>query len=227
MEGAARTQRFDSDPPLSKCREVIRPRKRTAGWTSKELSAAGIPAAVLCIRGPHSGSAPAFHKLRPIDVSPKIIGGDGLPGVFPQKSIRSKGRSGVGAPRNATTAAKLELRGSVAKAAQTLYTAFSQHFRTPCAGRGRVAKSIMYEDSWYSFVPEVAKKATATVQSSGQGHRRKESLLQQPNVRTRCLVMVLLDSLTPIPGRQSTVRTTGAARKSPRGSRDCEHPSRT
>ncbi|KID92431.1 Sec34-like protein [Metarhizium guizhouense ARSEF 977] len=37
----------------------------------------------------------------------------------------------------------------------------------------------MYEDSWYSFVPEVSKKPAAPSQS--QSHRRKESLLQQPN----------------------------------------------
>ncbi|KAL2752097.1 hypothetical protein ACRALDRAFT_1083664 [Sodiomyces alcalophilus JCM 7366] len=37
----------------------------------------------------------------------------------------------------------------------------------------------MYEDSWYSFVPEVAK--TTTPSGQGTGHRRKESLLQQPN----------------------------------------------
>lgn len=38
----------------------------------------------------------------------------------------------------------------------------------------------MYDDSWYSFVPEVAKTAASTVKNAG--HRRKESLLQQPNV---------------------------------------------
>ncbi|KAI0024080.1 Sec34-like family protein [Xylariomycetidae sp. FL0641] len=38
----------------------------------------------------------------------------------------------------------------------------------------------MYEDSWYSFVPDhVHKKPPSISQSSG--HRRKESLLQQPN----------------------------------------------
>ncbi|KAM0628381.1 hypothetical protein ACHAQG_001431 [Verticillium nonalfalfae] len=37
----------------------------------------------------------------------------------------------------------------------------------------------MYDDSWYSFVPEVAKTAASTVKNAG--HRRKESLLQQPN----------------------------------------------
>ncbi|KAI8633507.1 Sec34-like family protein [Xylariaceae sp. FL1651] len=38
----------------------------------------------------------------------------------------------------------------------------------------------MYEDSWYSFVPEqVPKKNPSTSQSSS--HRRRESLLQQPN----------------------------------------------
>ncbi|KAF6825528.1 golgi complex component [Colletotrichum plurivorum] len=37
----------------------------------------------------------------------------------------------------------------------------------------------MYDDTWYSFVPDVAKKATSNAQ--GAGHRRKESLLQQPN----------------------------------------------
>jgi len=39
----------------------------------------------------------------------------------------------------------------------------------------------MYEDSWYSFVTDTApKKPVANAQP--QGHRRKESLLQQPNV---------------------------------------------
>lgn len=42
----------------------------------------------------------------------------------------------------------------------------------------------MYDDSWYSFVPDVAKKAASAAQ--GSGHRRKESLLQQPNVSPRC-----------------------------------------
>ncbi|TEA11957.1 Conserved oligomeric Golgi complex subunit 3 [Colletotrichum sidae] len=37
----------------------------------------------------------------------------------------------------------------------------------------------MYDDSWYSFVPDVTKKATSAAQ--GPGHRRKESLLQQTN----------------------------------------------
>ncbi|KAG6011055.1 hypothetical protein E4U21_000086 [Claviceps maximensis] len=37
----------------------------------------------------------------------------------------------------------------------------------------------MYDDSWYSFVPDVAKRDTASTQS--QGHQRKESLLQQRN----------------------------------------------
>lgn len=38
----------------------------------------------------------------------------------------------------------------------------------------------MYEDSWYSFVPEVTKTTASSGQ--GSGHRRKESLLQQPSV---------------------------------------------
>ncbi|KAK3179966.1 Golgi transport complex subunit 3 [Lecanicillium sp. MT-2017a] len=38
----------------------------------------------------------------------------------------------------------------------------------------------MYEDSWYSFVPELtARKPASTTAASG--HRRRESLLQQPN----------------------------------------------
>ncbi|KAI0097521.1 Sec34-like family protein [Nemania sp. FL0031] len=38
----------------------------------------------------------------------------------------------------------------------------------------------MYEDSWYSLVPDhIQKKTTPTTQPSG--HRRRESLLQQPN----------------------------------------------
>ncbi|KAK2590743.1 Golgi transport complex subunit 3 [Conoideocrella luteorostrata] len=37
----------------------------------------------------------------------------------------------------------------------------------------------MYEDSWYSFVPDISNKPAVPAQS--QSHRRKESLLQQPN----------------------------------------------
>lgn len=40
----------------------------------------------------------------------------------------------------------------------------------------------MYEDSWYSYVPDVQPKRGP---SQNTGHRRKESLLQQPNVRAR------------------------------------------
>ncbi|KAK3321574.1 Sec34-like family-domain-containing protein [Apodospora peruviana] len=43
----------------------------------------------------------------------------------------------------------------------------------------------MYEDSWYSFVPEIQQRrgpsAVSSTQAAGPGHRRKESLLQQPN----------------------------------------------
>lgn len=39
----------------------------------------------------------------------------------------------------------------------------------------------MYEDAWYSFVPEAAGKNAANP-SGAHGHKRKESLLQQPNV---------------------------------------------
>ncbi|KAL2194856.1 Sec34-like family-domain-containing protein [Corynascus similis CBS 632.67] len=38
----------------------------------------------------------------------------------------------------------------------------------------------MYEDSWYSFVPELSQHQPASVTQS-TGHRRKQSLLQQPN----------------------------------------------
>jgi len=41
---------------------------------------------------------------------------------------------------------------------------------------------VMYEDSWYVNVPEErAKKEEIPAQSSK--HRRKESVLKQPNVR--------------------------------------------
>ncbi|KAK9794219.1 putative Golgi complex component Cog3 [Seiridium cardinale] len=39
----------------------------------------------------------------------------------------------------------------------------------------------MYEDSWYSFVPEVASKKTPSSTSQSAGHKRRESLLQPPN----------------------------------------------
>jgi hypothetical protein len=39
----------------------------------------------------------------------------------------------------------------------------------------------MYEDSWYSFVPEFQQRHPAV--GAQIGHRRKQSLLQQPNVR--------------------------------------------
>ncbi|ELQ43900.1 hypothetical protein OOU_Y34scaffold00126g103 [Pyricularia oryzae Y34] len=38
----------------------------------------------------------------------------------------------------------------------------------------------MYEDSWYNFVPDVQNKKASSSQVQGT-HRRKESLLQQPN----------------------------------------------
>jgi hypothetical protein len=38
----------------------------------------------------------------------------------------------------------------------------------------------MYEDSWYSFVPEIPKQRASG--AHGAGHQRRESLLQQPNV---------------------------------------------
>jgi conserved oligomeric Golgi complex subunit 3 len=43
----------------------------------------------------------------------------------------------------------------------------------------------MYEDSWYSFVPDLGHKRGPS-NSQAPGHRRKESLLQQPNVRVLC-----------------------------------------
>ncbi|KAI5466859.1 Sec34-like family-domain-containing protein [Mariannaea sp. PMI_226] len=51
----------------------------------------------------------------------------------------------------------------------------------------------MYEDTWYSFVPEItARKSHASNQ--GHGHRRKESLLQQPND-----VGTIPDTVVPLP----------------------------
>lgn len=48
--------------------------------------------------------------------------------------------------------------------------------------KGQQLLAAMYEDSWYSFVPELtARKPASTTAASG--HRRRESLLQQPNVR--------------------------------------------
>ncbi|KAK3941348.1 oligomeric Golgi complex subunit 3 [Diplogelasinospora grovesii] len=41
----------------------------------------------------------------------------------------------------------------------------------------------MYEDSWYSFVPEFQQQKRGTT-SQSTGHRRRESLLQQPNGTT-------------------------------------------
>lgn len=42
----------------------------------------------------------------------------------------------------------------------------------------------MYEDGWYSFVPELGNGnngRTETTSGRARGHQRKESLLQQPN----------------------------------------------
>lgn len=39
----------------------------------------------------------------------------------------------------------------------------------------------MYEDAWYSFVPEVRSTREESSAQMG-GHRRKNTLLQQPNV---------------------------------------------
>jgi hypothetical protein len=41
----------------------------------------------------------------------------------------------------------------------------------------------MYEDSWYSFVPDFQQQRQPPPGSQGARHRRKESLLQQPDVR--------------------------------------------
>lgn len=44
----------------------------------------------------------------------------------------------------------------------------------------------MYEDGWYSFVPELSSSSNNRNETSNgrpRGHQRKESLLQQPNVR--------------------------------------------
>ncbi|KAI0127841.1 Sec34-like family protein [Xylariales sp. AK1849] len=38
----------------------------------------------------------------------------------------------------------------------------------------------MYDDSWYSFVPDIAHKKNASI-SQSTSHKRRESLLQQPN----------------------------------------------
>ncbi|KAH6615623.1 Sec34-like family-domain-containing protein [Chaetomium sp. MPI-SDFR-AT-0129] len=42
----------------------------------------------------------------------------------------------------------------------------------------------MYEDSWYSFVPEIQQQRQPAVGAPSTGHRRKQSLLQQPNKPT-------------------------------------------
>lgn len=51
--------------------------------------------------------------------------------------------------------------------------------------RFRVVKK-MYDDSWYSFVPE-SDSQRLDAASQGIRHRRRESLLKQPNV---CAVQV-------------------------------------
>ncbi|CAJ2509425.1 Uu.00g144510.m01.CDS01 [Anthostomella pinea] len=52
----------------------------------------------------------------------------------------------------------------------------------------------MYEDSWYSFVPDhVQNRNTSTTQASS--HRRRESLLQQPNGNKRSDIVEPLDQL--------------------------------
>jgi len=74
----------------------------------------------------------------------------------------------------------------------------------------------MYDDtSWYSFVPELQRGRESQVRGSQPaGHKRKESLLQQPNVgacsqipktATKLLTLVCL-------GYISANRITGAIR---------------
>lgn len=41
----------------------------------------------------------------------------------------------------------------------------------------------MYEDSWYSFVPSLGDRKGGAKAGAAAGHKRKESLLQQSNVR--------------------------------------------
>lgn len=46
--------------------------------------------------------------------------------------------------------------------------------------------ATMYEDGWYSFVPELSNSSNNSNETSSgrnRGHQRKESLLQQPHVR--------------------------------------------
>ena len=52
-------------------------------------------------------------------------------------------------------------------------------------------RTVMYEDSWYSFVPELpSKKDDASSQSSK--HNRRESLLRQANVRSSTVVFKIV-----------------------------------
>ena len=57
----------------------------------------------------------------------------------------------------------------------------------------------MYEDGWLSLMPEQQHQHSRSVSTSSQsrGHRRKESLLQQPNVRgLEAMILLPLQSLT-------------------------------
>ncbi|KAI1869734.1 uncharacterized protein JN550_005715 [Neoarthrinium moseri] len=56
----------------------------------------------------------------------------------------------------------------------------------------------MYEDSWYSFVPDISHKKSASI-SQTAGHRRRESLLQQPNGATPNEAVLPLGSLDEEP----------------------------
>jgi hypothetical protein len=61
------------------------------------------------------------------------------------------------------------------------------HTAGSCAPWVRHVLSRMYEDSWYSFVPETSSaKDVQPASSSSGGHNRRESLLQQPNVSIPC-----------------------------------------
>ena len=61
----------------------------------------------------------------------------------------------------------------------------SVHYNSTRRQNRRPDTSTMYDDAWYSFVPEFQQRQSALGAQTAPGHRRKQSLLQQPNVRAK------------------------------------------
>lgn len=88
----------------------------------------------------------------------------------------------------------------------------------------------MYEDSWYSIMPDLGGRGHSSSHSQSHGHRRKESLLQQPNV---CLPRIGLaphhagEAHKMVTGTWTDIRGRSANAQRLRRDREHQHAPRT